>query len=56
MYPNKILEAGQVIKIEDLAFLRPNHGIDARNYKKIIGKKVIKKIKSFEKISLKNVR
>ena len=56
VYQNKILEAGQIIKIEDLAFLRPNHGIDARDYKKIIGKKVIKKIKSFEKISLKNVR
>ena len=56
VYPKKILEIGYKIKMEDLTFLRPNHGVDARNYKKIIGKKVLKKIKPFEKISFKNVQ
>ena len=56
VYPKKILEIGHKIKMEDLTFLRPNHGVDARNYKKIIGKKVLKKIKPFEKISFKNVQ
>ena len=35
---------------EDLVFLRPNHGIDAREYKKIIGKKIKKDIQPFEKL------
>ena len=56
VYPNKKLKIGHKIKMEDLTFLRPNHGVDARNYKKIIGKTVIKQIKSFEKILIKNVQ
>ena len=54
IYPNKLLEKGHIIKFEDLVFLRPNHGVDARDYKKIIGKKIKKKTKPFEKILMKN--
>lgn len=53
-YPNKLLEKGHVIKLKDLVFLRPNLGVDARDYKRIIGKKIKKKIKPFEKILMKN--
>jgi len=35
VYTKRILEIGHKIKREDLTFLRPNHGVDARNYKKI---------------------
>ena len=55
VYSNKILNYGDTIKMKDLVFLRPNHGVDARNYKKIIGKRVTKKTKAFEKLSFKNV-
>ena len=54
IYPNKLLEKGHVIKFEDLVFLRPNLGVDARDYKRIIGKKIKKKTKPFEKILMKN--
>ena len=55
VYLNKTLKSGNIVKKEDLVFLRPNHGVDARDYKKIIGKKIIKKTKAFEKLFLKNV-
>jgi N,N'-diacetyllegionaminate synthase len=50
VYLNKDLKAGEIIREKDLVFLRPNHGVDARNYKKIIGKKIKKKIKAYSKI------
>ncbi|MCZ2459945.1 MAG: N-acetylneuraminate synthase family protein [Chitinophagales bacterium] len=49
-YLNKDLAAGQTIGEEDLVFLRPNVGIDARHYQNIIGKKLTKPIKAYEKI------
>ncbi len=55
VYPNKNLENGHIIRMRDLVFLRPNHGVDARNYKKIIGKKIKKKLKAYEKLPFKNV-
>lgn len=51
VYLNKTLKKGEKIKKENLIFLRPNQGIDAREYQKVIGKKVKKEIKAFQKIS-----
>ena len=53
VYLNKDLEKGKVIKESDLVYLRPNVGIDARNYKSIIGKKVKKRINKLEKLIIK---
>ena len=56
VYLNKNLDKGNIIKENDLVCLRPNVGIDARDYKKIIGRKLKKNIKKFEKLILeKNV-
>ncbi len=56
VFLNKNLDKGNIIKESDLVCLRPNVGIDARDYKKIIGKKIKKDIKKFEKLILnKNV-
>ena len=56
VFLNKDLDKGNIIKENDLICLRPNVGIDAREYKKIIGKKIKKDIKKFEKLILnKNV-
>ena len=56
VFLNKNLDKGKIIKESDLVCLRPNVGIDARDYKKIIGKKIKKDIKKFEKLILnKNV-
>ncbi|MDC0529774.1 N-acetylneuraminate synthase family protein [Pelagibacteraceae bacterium] len=47
---------GQIIKENDLISLRPNIGIDARDFKKVIGKKTKRDIKMLEKLKFnKNV-
>jgi len=47
---------GQIIKENDLISLRPNIGIDARDFKKVVGKKVKQDIKMLEKLKFnKNV-
>lgn len=53
LYLNRDLKKGQVIKKEFVTCLRPNKGIDARNYKKIIGKKLKNNVLAYEKIKLK---
>jgi len=50
VYLNKDVEPGHVIKKNDLIVLRPNLGIDAREYESVIGKKVTRAIKAFERI------
>jgi len=39
VYPARNITAGEIVKPEDLTVLRPNHGIDAREFDKLIGKK-----------------
>ena len=48
VYLNKTLNKGHLINFNDLVYLRPNHGVDARDYSKLIGKK-LKKIKHLRK-------
>ena len=56
IYLNKNLERGTKIKESDLVCLRPNIGVDARDYKKIVGRKVKRNIKKLEKLIInKNV-
>jgi len=40
VYPSKDLVAGTILKEDDLTVLRPNHGIDAREFDNLIGKKI----------------
>lgn len=39
VYPTRDIKAGEVLTSNDLVVLRPNHGIDAREYDALIGKK-----------------
>jgi N,N'-diacetyllegionaminate synthase len=50
-YLNRDAEPGHTITNEDLVFLRPNVGVDARIYTDIIGKKLTTPLKAFEKIN-----
>lgn len=52
VYLNKDLRKGSIIKFKDLDFLRPNIGLDARNFKKILGKKLKENIKKNQKIRI----
>ena len=53
VYSKKNLKKGEKIKKEDLISLRPNHGIDARDYKKILGKKSRKNTIAFKRLVIK---
>ena len=50
IYSDKFLKSGHIIKKNDLVFLRPNHGIDARDFKKILGKKIKRDTKPFQRL------
>ena len=52
LYLDKDYLKGQKIKEKDIVALRPNNGYDARNYKKLAGKKTKKNINKLEKIIL----
>ncbi|MBT6227759.1 MAG: N-acetylneuraminate synthase, partial [Candidatus Scalindua sp.] len=45
------LRKGKKISEKDLVCLRPNRGIDARDYKEVVGKKVIKKVCKNQELS-----
>lgn len=51
VYPSRDIEKGELLSEDNLTLLRPNHGIDARYYEKILGKKVLKPLKKHEKIN-----
>ncbi|QEF99643.1 N,N'-diacetyllegionaminic acid synthase [Stieleria maiorica] len=42
--------AGDVASLDNLTTLRPHEGIDARNYFDLIGKKLVRDIKAFERL------
>lgn len=52
LYLNKDLKSGSLVKESDLVSLRPNHGIDARDWQKIIGKKTTKDLQALAKLSI----
>ena len=52
VFLNKDCNKGYKVKERDLIALRPNVGLDARSYEKIVGKKLKKNIKKLQKIIL----
>jgi N,N'-diacetyllegionaminate synthase len=50
IYLNKNIKKGEIIKSNDIICLRPNHGVDARDFKKIIGRKASKDFYAYKKI------
>ena len=45
VYPSKDIKKGAILSESNLTILRPNKGIDARDYSKLIGKKIKKDVK-----------
>lgn len=50
VYPVRDLKKGIILREDDLIVLRPNQGIDARDYNKVIGRKLKRDIRKHEKI------
>ena len=52
VYPSRDIEKGEVLSEENLTVLRPNHGIDARDFDQLIGKRAVCDLKEHQKLSL----
>ena len=50
VYPNRDLLNGEVLKASDLTVLRPCHGIDARDFDKVVGKKLLQDVGKHQKL------
>ena len=53
VYPSRDIKAGEVLSEENLTVLRPLHGIDAREYDQLIGKKLKTDVKKHQKLEWK---
>ncbi len=51
VYPIRDLKKGSVLKEQDLTVLRPNHGIDARQFDLVVGKKLTSDVKEHQKLT-----
>lgn len=51
VYPLRDIQEGEILSEENLGVLRPNHGIDARDYFKLIGKRATIPLKRHQKLS-----
>ena len=51
VYPIVYLPKGSVITEKKLVYLRPNNGIDAKDYKKIIGKVTTQNVHKYQRLS-----
>ncbi|MCG3674640.1 N-acetylneuraminate synthase family protein [Aliarcobacter butzleri] len=56
LYLKRDLEVGEEIKEEDIACLRPNHGLDARNIDRLIGRKLANKQSANKQINIKDIK
>ena len=52
IYAKKFIKKGKKISENDLTVLRPNTGLDSRKFFNLIGKKIKKNTKPFEKIKI----
>src|SRR5690606_26016244 len=50
VYPAKDMKKGHIVAENDLIVLRPNHGIDARDFYKLIGRKLKNDIVAQQKL------
>ncbi len=50
VYPVRDLKEGAILSETDLTVLRPNHGIDARYFFDLVGRKLTRNVKAFEKL------
>ena len=51
IYATHDIPKGKIISKNDLIVLRPNHGLDARLFKKIIGKKIKKNVNHYDRFN-----
>lgn len=55
VYPARDIAKGEILNEENLTVLRPNHGIDAREFDQLIGKRVNRDFKMHEKMDWQSI-
>jgi len=50
VYPSRDIAAGEMLNDENLTVLRPLHGIDAREYDQLLGKRLLEDVKMHQKL------
>ena len=50
VYANRELQSGAPLREDDLVVLRPNHGIDARDFDRVVGRTLKRSVKAFERL------
>ncbi len=55
VYPSKNINAGDILTEDNLTVLRPNVGIDAREFDKLIGKKIIDSVSKHQRMDWNNI-
>lgn len=52
VYSRRPLEEGEVVNLDDLVVLRPNHGVDARRFDEVAGRRVAQAVDAYEALEL----
>jgi len=52
LYSRRPLKAGELISEADLVALRPNHGVDARQFRSIVGRRVVRDTPAYAALEL----
>jgi N-acetylneuraminate synthase/N,N'-diacetyllegionaminate synthase len=52
VYSRHAIAQGQVIAPDDLIVLRPNHGVDARHFDEIVGKRAARDLQALERVEV----
>lgn len=55
VYPRRVIEQGEVLTEENLCVLRPNHGIDARDFHRLLGHRARRRLPQFKKFDWRDV-
>jgi N-acetylneuraminate synthase/N,N'-diacetyllegionaminate synthase len=52
VYCRQAIPQGQVITADDLVVLRPNHGVDARQFDEVVGKRAARDLQPLEQVEV----
>lgn len=55
VYPSRTIEPGEVLGEDNLCVLRPNHGIDARDYGRLLGRRARRRLLRHERLEWRDV-
>ena len=55
VYPSRVIEPGEVLTEENLCVLRPNHGIDARDYFLLMGRRARRRLLRHERLGWEDI-